>query len=186
MTVRIDTIRRDIAAAIDMLEKTSAELDTLHDMAYTRPSRTDLERVRGGMPDYSLDRYGDPEARHALQVISAHVLKACRTIEDGTTMALRSIRDRRPEADNTITRTQIQVQEYLELLEAVEKRRARGEYAPHMVHPQPMLRGVEAKLKEDNKALQKKVAKLQRQLRKAEKAAEQPIGASETTASGNE
>lgn len=168
---RIDTLRRDIAAAHDMLTRASAELDTLHDLAYTRPTATSTERTSGGTPDWALDTNGDHTARAALQTLARHINTACRQLHDGAQQAVNAIRDLTPpERDNTRHRARITATEALDAIEAMERRRQRGEYTPHRTHPQPVLRGVEAELKAQVKRLRKENTRLKKQLAKEQAA----------------
>lgn len=163
---RIDTLRRQITATITLLELASAELDTLHDLAYTRPAGG-AERVAGGQPDWALDTHGDIQARVALKQLGLHLDSACGTITLGAHAAVRAVKDLQPEGDNTVTRSAITAQEHLDLIDAADRRRARGEYAPHRTNPQPTLRGTEKLLKDRIKRLEKEKRIITKDLTKA-------------------
>jgi hypothetical protein len=64
VTVRIDTLRRQLAGTRTLLHDLELHLDDLHQLAYERHT-TDRLPVTGGTRDYALDTHGDPTARDA-------------------------------------------------------------------------------------------------------------------------
>ena len=169
MSPRIDTLRQQIAHAQHVLTLVERELDTLHALAYERPTTDSPERTSGAMPDWALDWNGDAVARAALRTLMDHTAKAAKTITVGADEAMSAIRDRTPaHVDNTRHRARIVVTEFLEVLDAAERRRERGEYTPNRIAHQPVVAGTEAVLRAQLKAAVKENDRLRRRLRKLE------------------
>lgn len=169
MTPRIDTLRQKIAHTHHVLSLAAAEVETLYLLAYERPVATDPSRVSGGVPDWALDWNGDTAARAALQTLSEHLGSACRKITTGAEDAIKAVRDRTPDGvDNSRHRARISTDEFLERLDAAERRMARGEYTPNRVVKQPVVAGTEAALRTQLKAARKENERLHRQIRKLE------------------
>lgn len=169
MTPRIDTVRQQIAHAQHVLTLAEREIETLYLLAYERPTASDPARVSGGTPDWALDWNGDMVARAALRTLMTHTTKAAKTITTGAQDAISAVRDRTPDhVDNSRHRARISVVEFLEVLNAAEDRRARGEYTPHRLAPQPVVAGTEAALRAQLKAATKENERLRRRVQRLE------------------
>ncbi len=135
MTVRIDTVRRSMAAARELLDLLERDLDDLHALAYDRPRGGDRPNVRGGARDYALDRHGDPKARALLRTVSA-------TLDANLTNLVSALLDARAylregEVGRRVPVRRVSSTELSALIAAQHRRRARGEYVPNRTYPQP-------------------------------------------------
>lgn len=63
---RIDQVPRALAEVRSDCTEIEHEVQTLHDLAYSRSVAVEAQ-VSGGSPDYALDTHGDPQARSALK-----------------------------------------------------------------------------------------------------------------------
>lgn len=168
MTIRIDSMRTSLKATRELLDLAEDSLEVLYSLAYDRGHAVDEIRVRGGLPDYALDTHGDPAARAGLQALARGLVSARNVVAGAAHQAVRAVRDRGGAVDNTRSRTQITVDEFLESVEALERRLERGEFNPGRQANQPVPAGVEKRLRDDNKRLRKENQRLERRLAKLE------------------
>lgn len=168
-TPRIDTLRQRIAHTQHVLTLAEREIETLHYLAYERPTSGSPERTSGGVPDWALDWNGDTTARAALRTLAEHLTAATQTIQDGARRAIRAVKDRTPDhVDNSRHRARISAEELLAQFDAAERRRERGEYTPHRIAHQPVVAGTEAALRTQLKAARKENERLRRQVKRLE------------------
>lgn len=165
-TPRIDTVRNSIIATIELLEKRLAELETLHSLAYDRSAVRREIKIQDGDLDYSLDRHGDSNARYVYASLAMAMARGRDQIVRDTTNALAAIRDKNPQMDNSRKRANITAAEFLEAIEAQERRLSRGEYTPHRDFKQPLPAGVERTLRNEIKGLKRENQKLKREILK--------------------
>lgn len=162
---RIDTMRNHIMATIELLEMALADLETLHSLAYDRSHAHEQIRIRGGLPDYSLDRHGDPVARAAYKELLVHLQRGRDSIGAGAQAAIRAVELHGPKnLDNTQFQSRISAEELLRAIEAQDRRIQRGDYTPSRQYRQPTIAGLEKSLRRQITALRKENAALHRKL----------------------
>lgn len=145
MTPRIDTMRREISEAIDLLTQTAAHLDDLHDLAYTAHRSGDNERS-GTRTEWFLDDTGSPRAKELLRNVSTAIYELVngRRLDDEHLPGLRA---HLTEVTSFLTQGQggsrkdktadATTEEILSALEAQRRRRTRGEFSPRPLVAQP-------------------------------------------------
>lgn len=135
-TPRIDTLRNQLHATIELLTMLAEELDDLHVLAYERhTARQDVAAVNGGATDYALDTHGNPRARQAYRDLALAAVHVCKHIATTTHDAITVLRDhdhQRPKTPRTI-----RAEELAEAIDAQARRAERGEYTPVRREPQP-------------------------------------------------
>jgi hypothetical protein len=131
---RIDSLRSQLAATIDLLQTVGEELEDLHALAYDRP-RLAQERTNGGMRDYALDTHGDPRARDAYRALGGASTKACESLAIAAHETIRLLREGTPTGIRT--RRHATAAEIATAIAAQGRRIARGEYTPIRRLPQP-------------------------------------------------
>lgn len=159
-TVRIDTLRNQIAATCTLLNMVAEELQDLHDLAYERATTATEAKVAGGSRDYALDTHGDPQARAAYRQIGDATSNACATLATISHDALALLR-----TGNTPTRgrRRIQLAELGEAIAAQQRRIARGDYSAIRRGPQPDRDQALAQITKDRDNLNRKLTKVTRQ-----------------------
>lgn len=133
-TIRLDTLRNQIAGTIALLQMIHQELEDLHVLAYERHTASDEAKVAGGSRDYALDTHGDPQARNAYRTLGDTTAAACETLATVTHDALNLLRTGRTPATG---RRRIQLTELGDAIAAQQRRIARGDYTPIRRGPQP-------------------------------------------------
>ena len=160
-TVRLDTLRNQLAATIDLLHMVGQELDDLHVLAYERATAATEAKVSGGTPDYALDTHGDPKARDAYRRLGEVTSEACRDLAQTSHEALSLLRTG-PSPGRGGRR--IQLAALGDALDAQARRIARGEYTPIRRGPQPDRDQVLEQTRRERDAANQRVAKLQKKL----------------------
>lgn len=135
MTVRVDTVRNQLAGTQTLLGDIRLELDDLHSIAWERSRTSDDPKVRGGTRDYALDTHGNPTARHALDILKEATARACQDLALALHEAGHVLR-KGDDPGNT-SRTLITHAELADALAAQANRIAEGQPTSHRRLPQP-------------------------------------------------
>lgn len=174
---RIDVVRRQLAGTAETLALAGRILETLHELAYDRPAAVERIRVRGGQPDYALDRNGDPAARAAYMRLARMIDHVCCHISDNAHGALALVNEADDDAGRRHPVT-ITALEHAELLAAQARRAARGEFNPGRSTLQPAVPGAKKTLEKKIRAVEaelvaerRKVARLEARLARFEERA---------------
>lgn len=133
---RIDTLRNQLTATIELLAMARDELEDLHTLAYDRPTARSEIVVSGGAPDYALDNHGDTRARNAYRLLGDKAIEAAKLLADAAHGAISILReddgDDRARTGRTINRHDL-----ADAIEAQGRRITRGEFVPVRRLPQP-------------------------------------------------
>lgn len=134
---RIDTVRREVKDAIDLLGYLAANLEDLHELAYTRRRSGTTDRVRGGDRDYALDNHGNPKARELYDKVARLVLDMADDVVD-LQRDVRAFLTSHDETDRPIRSlaASVSADEVVDAMRARRRRVARGEYEPHPIAKQ--------------------------------------------------
>lgn len=136
MTVRVDTLRKTIAATIDVLEAVGQEAEDLHVLAYDRKTAAEEAHVAGGSRDYALDTHGDPRAREAYRDLGDQAVKACQILGASVERAVKLLRasddTKRPQGKRTTAAVVL-----ADSIAARARRVADGTFVPVRRLPQP-------------------------------------------------
>ena len=128
-----DDLRRVLTRLVAAGHLVATELDTLELLAYGAASGSEQKVAGGDVVD--LHGVGDQRARTALAVIERHV----GPLLAGFDNALALVHTGGPDGPAPRTRQQISRSEHSDALDAQERRKARGEYTPTRIHPQPRI-----------------------------------------------
>lgn len=126
-----DDLRRLMTRLAASAHLVSVELDDLLVLAYENTGAGDRVQVAGG-DVIDLHSVGDQRARTALNGINKHAAPLLEHLDN----AIRLLHATGPN-DAPRTRQKISKAEHQEALDAQERRKARGEYTPHRIVPQP-------------------------------------------------
>lgn len=133
--MRIDRVRNQAHAAIELLHTTLRHLNDLHTLAYDRPSAAERLAIRGGERDYALDTHGDPHARDLLRQGMRITDTTCADLARWAHDIAAYLNDgERTHRRTTPTATATDVND---ALDAQARRRQRGDYTPQRTAPQP-------------------------------------------------
>lgn len=135
---RIDTFRREVRDAGDLLRFLAQNVDTLHDLAYSRHRNPTADRVRGGQRDYALDTHGDPKARE-LYADSAKTVLALVDRLVTVEAEVRSFLTAGTAGGSVDLNAGTSTDEVVRQIAARRRRVARGEYEPHPIAKQPVV-----------------------------------------------
>jgi hypothetical protein len=167
---RIDTLRNQAAATVELLGTAGKVLETLHELAYDRQHATGELKVKGGQRDYALDRHGDPKARAAYRELGHAMDHACTRLTIAAHDVVRVVND--ADTDATPARRHpitVSLVEMVELIDAQHRRFQRGEFNPGRTLPQPLgHRRPEAQLTKRIRELEAQLADRDRRIRDLE------------------
>jgi len=127
-----DDLRRLMTRLAASAHLVSVELDDLLVLAYENTGAGDRVQVSGG-DIVDLHAVGDQRARNALDGINRHAAPLLQHLDN----AIRLLHATGPQDPAPRTRQKVSKTEHQEALDAQERRRARGEYTPIRVVPQP-------------------------------------------------
>lgn len=137
---RIDTVRREVKDARELLDYLAANLEDLHEIAYTRRRSGSTDRVRGGEKDHALDNHGNPKARELYEATARLVLGLVDDVVDmqkDVRAFLTSHDDKNRPAKSLAGNAS--ADEVVDAMQARRRRVARGEYEPHPIAQQPVV-----------------------------------------------
>lgn len=163
MTVRIDTLHRELHGTRGLLLLIEQQLDELHAMSYERhvkPGKPNT-RVQSSVRDYALDDHGDPVARAAYRDLTTAVRDACSDLAIAlhtASSALKQGKDTRGSGRKRITEA-----EHCDALAAAARRVARGEATIQTVTQPAYARALHLMEKRALKA-ERRAEKLQRKV----------------------
>lgn len=165
MTIRIDTLRNQLAATRTLLEQVGLHVADLHAVAYERHQGSNEPRVRGGERDYSLDNHGSPKAREAFRKLGEQVSSSCQDIAGSLHEAAVILKG--DDRGRGASRRLISAAEHTEALAHQAERASRGEGVERWL-PQPgrdaALRDIERRAKRAEKARDRLQARLDKAL----------------------
>ena len=180
---RIDTLRKQLAAASQLLDASTGVVETLHSLAYDRRGSTDdeLAVTRTRPEGYDL-LHGDRRARAAYRQLAREVFAACGQIA-GAVRSAQKLLDAGERGDNRRAPQSITASEHLEALEAQARRAARGEFDPGRAVAQPTrgatdksaarkIRALETELKKVKREHQRELDNLESKLRRRDRSIE--------------
>lgn len=139
-TPRIDTLRREIGDAIELLRYLAANAEDLHSLAYERHKGAITERTRGGSRDYALDTHGNPDARTLYAKTASTIIDmisrrggVVELYEETRTFLTTGAASNKLDPSAAASADEVIAQ-----VKARRRRLARGEYEPVVIAKQPV------------------------------------------------
>lgn len=138
---RIDTVRREVKDATALLGYLAANLEDLHELAYTRRRSGSTDRVRGGDRDYALDNHGNPDARELYEDTAKMVLRLADDVVDmhKEVRAWLTSHDEKWNRSSKSLAGNASADEVIDSMRSRRRRIARGEYEPNPIAAQPVV-----------------------------------------------
>lgn len=136
---RIDAVRTEIRHTVELLHLLGDQLDDLHILAYNRHRASERIKVRGGDHDYALDNHGDKRARD-LYIKVAEELRSAMNDLTGSIKEVRGYLTAGGAAGRRDGSADCTTDEVIAALDALGRRRRRGEYEPAPLVAQPDVR----------------------------------------------